>query len=88
MEELTSLGESVAATKGRYDAACKRLLAERQVLARVLREWVPEFAGAPIGQIEREGFEAEPRLGEDAVGPAQRPRAVPALLCPRHSGIL
>ena len=68
MEELTRLGESVAATKGRYDAACKRLLAERQVLARVLREWVPEFAGAPIGQIEREGFEAEPRLGEDAVG--------------------
>ena len=68
MGELTGPAGSTAALRRSYDAACKRVLSDRQVLARVMREWLPEFAGADLADIERDGFEGDPRTGEDAVG--------------------
>ena len=64
---------------GDYDAACKQVLSERQVLSRVLRDWVPGFGGAEPALIERECFAGDPRTGLDRLERDDVPGAVAAL---------
>lgn len=46
----------------RYDAACKRLLANKQVLARILKSCVPEFYDCDCKDIESKYIEGTPEI--------------------------
>ncbi len=73
----TSLANGVRAVSDDYDVACKRLLSERQILSRIMHDWLAEFSDIDAGQIERECLVGEPRVGEDPVG---RDEAVPGMV--------
>ena len=79
MERGTGLARTVGQAMGDYDAECKLLLSEKQVLARVMHEWLEEFSGLDVGQIERECFEDEPRVGSDPVDRDASPGRVRSL---------
>ena len=42
--------------KEKYDAVLKQLLANRQILARILKRFVPEFEDCSIKDIEKDIF--------------------------------
>ena len=48
--------------RARYDAACKRLLANRQILARILKACVSEFFDCDVGDIEEKYIEGTPEI--------------------------
>ena len=48
--------------RARYDAACKRLLANRQILARILKACVSEFYDCDVGDIEEKYIEGTPEI--------------------------
>ena len=51
----------------RYDAACKRLLANKQVLARILKSCVPEFYDCDCKDIESKYIEGTPEKLKDVL---------------------
>ena len=67
MEQSTSIARGVRSATNDYDAACKRLLSEKQILSRILKGCLNEFSHLPTSQIEQECLEGEPRIGTDAV---------------------
>ena len=52
MERKNSLGRSINQNKRDYDESCKRILAEKQVRARILKDYVREFADLEVAEIE------------------------------------
>lgn len=60
----TSLARAVRSARGAYDASCKRLLLERQVIARVLAGAVSGFEGVDPAEAARDLVVGEPTLGE------------------------
>ena len=46
-----------------YDAACKRLLSEREILARIMKECVPEYAGCDVKDIATRYIKDDPLVG-------------------------
>ncbi len=62
MEVPTNVARAVVVAQGDYDAHCKRLLADRQVIARVLVGTLGEFAGVSPGLVERELIDGEPAI--------------------------
>ena len=48
----------------RCDEACKRVLAEKVFLARILKGCVEEFYDCPIDDIMNKYIEGEPEIGE------------------------
>lgn len=65
--EETSIAKGLRSVAGDYDAACKRLLAERQVLSRILKGCLDEFSEADLGSIERDCLVGAVRIGTDPV---------------------
>ena len=68
-----SIGSVLVATsndKVKYDKTCKQLMANRQLLARLLKGFVPEFRDCPLEAIENEYIEPE-SIRADAV-PVER----------------
>lgn len=63
----TSVAKGVRSVADDYDAACKRLLAERQVLSRILKGCLDEFARADLQEIEHECLAGDVRIGVDPV---------------------
>ena len=63
MEVRNSLGRSVRQLRRDYDAACKSILAERQVRARVLGAYVGELGDLRVAEIERM-LDDEVEMGE------------------------
>lgn len=59
---------SVADAKAALDAACKRLLANKSILAWILKDCVEEYRGCDIQEIES-FIESEPQIAEIAVNP-------------------
>ncbi len=57
-----SLSESLDSTEYRaaYDAACKRLLSEKPVLARIVKACIPEFKDIDVKDIESFYIEGTP----------------------------
>ena len=68
MDVATTISKGVRSVASDYDAACKRLLSERQILSRIMNEWIDEFSDVTPQQIERECFRDMPRVGTDYVG--------------------
>ena len=69
MEVETSVARAVRTTDAmaRYDAACKRVLSERQVLAYIMHDFMWEYAGCGRDQIVSEFLEGDPLVGSDPV---------------------
>lgn len=69
MEVETSVARGVQATgdMAHYDAACKRVLSERQVLAYILHDFMREYESLSREQIANEFLEGEPLIGEEPV---------------------
>lgn len=68
MDVPTSIASGVKSVSNDYDAACKRLLSEKQVLSRMMGEWLDEFSGMEPRRIEHDCFVGDPRIGMDPVG--------------------
>lgn len=61
--------------KARYDGQVKRLLSDKTILARILKETVDEFQGYPAEQI-RECIEGEPKVASVNIRPGYDPEAI------------
>lgn len=68
-----SLARAVAA-QSTYDAACKRVLSERQILACILHEYLDEFGKVDPRVIAEKYIEGEPAIGLEPVGRDSRAR--------------
>ena len=54
---------TIEATKKSYDAACKEVLADRYILANILKECVEEFSGESIDYIATVCIQGSPEIG-------------------------
>ena len=62
MQVPTNVARAVVAAQGNYDEHCKRLLSDRQVIARVLTGTLDEFDGVPVELVQAELIEGEPTI--------------------------
>ncbi len=62
MEVSTNVARAMVAAQGDYDAHCKRLLADRQVIARVLAGTLDEYSEVPVEVVERDLIDGEPTI--------------------------
>ena len=54
--------------KVRYDAACKRLLSEKIILAWIMKSCLEEYRDYEVKEIARRYIEGEPQVGTVPVG--------------------
>ena len=57
----------VADEKASYDAACKRLLSEKIILAWIMKSCLEEYRGCDVEEIAEKYIEGTPQVGEAAV---------------------
>ena len=71
MEERTSLANKILTAEDRIrcDTACKRILAEKSILAMILQHSVPAFAAVPISEIAAKYIEGKPVVSTEPVDP-------------------
>jgi len=71
MDSDTTIASGIQATDGnaRYDAACKRLLSEKIILAWIMKQCVDEFKGCDVNEIAEKYIEGQPQVGEIPVAP-------------------
>ena len=67
----TTLAKTVAASsdKQKYDAACKRLLSEKIILAWIMKNTIKEYASYTVQEIADNYIEGTPQVGEIPVLP-------------------
>lgn len=67
----TTISKSIKASAdmAKYDAACKRLLAEKIILAWIMKNCIWEYAGCSIAQIADQYIQGTPQVGEVPVMP-------------------
>lgn len=77
MEVETTLAESIRTMdlNARYDAACKRLLSEKILLAWIMKSCVEEFQHCGLDDIAGTYIVGEPSVGETPVPPDESGRA-------------
>ena len=69
-EEYSILASSIVQTDGKkYDAAVKKLLANKKILAKILKECVEEFKNCSLEDIETKYIEGEPHVQSVGVMP-------------------
>lgn len=70
MEKPNQLNNDILNTqKKKYDAACKRLLSQKIILAQILKNCVKEFANCNINDIAYMYIEGEPQIAVTGVNP-------------------
>lgn len=70
MEEQNILASDIQKTrKKQYDASCKALLAEKAILARLLKSCIPDFKDCSIEDIEKKYIEGDPKISIVGVNP-------------------
>ncbi len=62
-----------AADKASYDAACKRLLANKEILAWIMKSCIDEYRGCSIKDIAERYIEGEPQIAHTAINADERP---------------
>lgn len=69
MKRKTEIGHelTIAERKEKYDASCKRLLANKSILAWILKECAGEFAECDICDIRDRYINGEPEISQEAV---------------------
>ncbi len=55
--------------KASYDAACKRLLSEKIILAWIMKNCLDEYRDCDVNEIAEKYIEGIPQVGEAAVAP-------------------
>lgn len=63
-EASISQGIRIADEKARYDAACKRLLSEKRILAWIMKSCLEEYRDCTIEDIAERYIEGQPQIGE------------------------
>ena len=71
MEAENTLAKNITAAwdKAAYDAACKRLLANKTILAWVMKSCLEEYRDFDAEQIAEKYIEGEPQIAKNAVHP-------------------
>ena len=69
-KEIYSAGEQ----KALYDAACKRLLSEKEILAWIMKSCLEEYRDCGVKEIAERYIEGTPQVGEEPVHPDEVPR--------------
>ena len=69
METTISKSIRSADDRANYDAACKRLLSEKMILAWILKDCVEEFRDCDVKDIASRYIEGEPQVSEIPVAP-------------------
>lgn len=71
MELETTIAKNIRVSdvKARYDAACKRLLSERSILAWIMKSCLEEYQGIDVKEIAEKYIEGQPSVGETPVYP-------------------
>ena len=64
----------VADEKASYDAACKRLLSEKIILAWIMKNCLEEYRDCDVEEIAEKYIEGTPQVGEAAVAPDESNR--------------
>ena len=75
MEPGTTVGQGIdsADIGAQYDAACKRVLSEKSILAHTMKGCMEEFRDVPLDDIANKYIEGTPEIGETPVmrGPGE-----------------
>lgn len=76
MNTDTTIAEDIRVTdeKASYDAACKRLLSEKIILAWIMKSCVEEYRDCGVEEIAEKYIEGQPQVGETAVAPDETNR--------------
>ena len=71
MEQKTTLAQSIDLTvqKAQYDAACKKVLAEKIILAWIMKHTMKEYADYEVREIVERFIVGEPKVAETKVLP-------------------
>jgi len=69
MNTDTTIAKNIRVTdeKESYDAACKRLLSEKIILAWIMKNCVEEYRTCDVNEITENYIEGQPQVGEAAV---------------------
>ena len=73
MEVNTPIAEDIRATdqNAQYDAACKRLLSEKFILAWIMKSCLDEYRDCDVKEIAEKYIEGNPQVSEVAVMPGE-----------------
>lgn len=73
MELETTIAEAIdtADDKAKYDAACKKLLAEKIILAWIMKNTMKEYSSFCVEKIARNYIEGTPQIAEIPIAPDQ-----------------
>ncbi len=76
MNTDTTIAKNIRVTdeKASYDAACKRLLSEKIILAWIMKNCLEEYRGCDVEEIAEKYIEGTPQVGEVAVSPDESNR--------------
>lgn len=71
MEANTPIAEDIHATdqNAQYDAACKRLLSQKIILAWIMKSCLEEYRDCDVKEIAEKYIEGQPQMSEVAVAP-------------------
>ena len=73
MEVNTPIAEDIRVTdqNAQYDAACRRLLSEKIILAWIMKSCLEEYRNCDVNEIAEKYIEGMPQVGEVAVMPGE-----------------
>ncbi len=69
METMLAENINIVGEKARYDAACKKLLANKVILAWIMKTCIEEYKEFSIKEIAERFIEGEPQISQVAVNP-------------------
>ena len=81
-QEENYLAQSISQVDAdaRYDEGVKRLLANKSILAVIMKECVPEYHGCTVREIAEKYIEGEPQIGAVGVDADETNRNVSAVI--------
>ena len=73
VENILAKNIDAAGDKAAYDAACKRLLANKIILAWIMKSCLEEYRESDVNDIAEKYIEGEPQIARAAVNPDEGP---------------
>lgn len=72
VENILAKNITAAGDRANYDAACKRLLANKIILAWIMKNCLKEFQDFTVDEIADKYIEGSPQIAQIAVNPDER----------------
>ena len=81
MDEKTTMAQGLHSTDdgAGYDAACKRVLSEKTILARIMKACLAEYQDCPVRDIEEKYIEGQPQVSSVSVLPDEEGSVISGL---------